>query len=156
MLKNRPPSPCQGHGGNFSTALGMTVENQKEFLFTAVFEYFLTPIAVVWVGFAGSYCQQAIGKLYNSQYYQRLLFFLLSAQKNHVCDRQYEKHLFTLVLSYYATLAVENQKSKLLTVDPIHNQQFIKEFSCFLLPTWQSIFKKARYELSTQFTTNSP
>ena len=117
--------------------LEVTVLRQGMITFTAVFEYFPDEITVSRAGFVGYDCYQAMKRHQKLQYPKGFLLSLLPIQKNQVLRRQYEKNYLFSVLSFFVVLTVVKSKSKIRTVGQIHDWQYKRDKSRFLLPPRQ-------------------
>ena len=124
--------------------LAITVANLEMHFSTAVFECFSDQIAVAWADFAKFDCCWAIKKQQKLQYYLKFLLIRLSVQENHLLQRQYNKCLSIIVLSFFVASAVVEQKSLFCTVANFLVLQFKNDYSCFLLSPRQSQAKKGR------------
>lgn len=49
------------------------------------------------------------------------------SSENHLLKRQYEKHFFSFVLSFFVALAVVEPKSKIRTAGQDHDRQYKRE-----------------------------
>ena len=103
---------------SYCRLISTTVGNQEWLATTAVSERFPSRITVVWAGFVGYDCHQAMKNESKLQCSRKLFAFLLSVQKNQLLKWQYAAHLFGFVLQFHMASTVDNQQCRIWTVAP--------------------------------------